>query len=97
MKKIFILVFAMLCFTATYAQKVKQEGKIFSAVSTKKTSVKDSTKTDYTWKDNKGNEYTIYLTPSGAAYVPRVSKKTGKYYRQYLPKEVKEAINKNKK
>lgn len=94
MRKIFILLFTMLCLTtASYAQKVKQEGNIFSAVSVKKTA-KDSTKTIYTWKDNKGNTYPIYLTANGAAYIPRVSKKTGKYYRQYLPKEIKETINK---
>lgn len=96
MKRIILIITLVFVACCTYAQKIKKEGNTFSAVAVKKTA-KDSTKTIYTWKDNKGNVYPIYLTSSGAAYVPRVSKKTGKYYRQYLPKEVKEAINKNKK
>lgn len=46
------------------------------------------TKTSFTWKDNKNNIYPIYKSKKGAYYIIRISKKTGKKYKQYLPKEV---------
>lgn len=48
--------------------------------------------TPYTWKDSKGNEYPIYISASGSCYVIKTSKKTGKEYKSYLPKEVSAAI-----
>lgn len=50
------------------------------------------TKTDYKWKDSKDIEYNIYISERGAAFIYRKSKKTGKIYRQYLPKEVAQTI-----
>ena len=47
-----------------------------------------------TWEDKKGNKYPIYITKSGAIYINRKSAKTGKDYRQYLSKEVREQVQK---
>ena len=56
------------------------------------TSVNKDTKTKYTWEDKEGNKYPIYITKKGACYVLRVSKKTGKEYKYYLPKDIQETI-----
>lgn len=48
--------------------------------------------TPYTWKDSKGNEYPIYISASGSCYVVKTSKKTGKEYKSYLPKEISAEI-----
>lgn len=38
--------------------------------------------------------YPIYKTKNGKFYIWKTSKKTGNKYRQYLPKEIQEQINK---
>lgn len=68
------------------AQSVVREGNTFSSVSSK--SVTQEKKTKFTWKDSKGTEYPIYISKTGSCYVKKVSKKTGKEYKQYLGKEV---------
>ena len=54
----------------------------------------ENTLTKFTWEDSKGNKYPIYITKNGACYINRKSSKTGKEYKQYLPKEIKEQIQK---
>lgn len=94
MKKFFIAAVMLLALgvnnSSIYAQSVVKEGKTFTVVSSSNKS--DPTKTEYTWKDSKGVEYPIYIGKSGACFVIKVSKKTGKEYRQYLPKEVSAQI-----
>ena len=50
--------------------------------------------TSYAQVAREGNKYPIYITKSGAVYINRKSAKTGKDYKQYLSKEVKEQIQK---
>lgn len=69
---------------------VKKEGNTF--IVEQSVSSSNDTETKYTWQDKKGNTYPIYITKTGAVYVKRVSKNTGKEYKQYLSKEVKEQI-----
>jgi hypothetical protein len=94
MKKFFIAAVMLLALgvnnSSIYAQSVVKEGKTFTVVSSSKKS--ESVKTEYIWKDSKGVEYPIYISKSGACFVLRISKKTGKEYRQYLPKEVSAQI-----
>lgn len=63
-------------------------GNTFEMVQTSQTNVQ----TPYTWKDKDGKTYPI--TKKGACYVKRISKKTGKEYKYYLPKEIQEQIRK---
>lgn len=95
MKKFFIAAVMLLALgvnnSSIYAQSVERSGKTFTQVTTSKKS--EPTKTEYTWKDSKGIEYPIYISKSGACFVIKVSKKTGKEYRQYLPKEVSTQIS----
>lgn len=76
---------------ASYADVVR-DGDNFKVEKT--TSVNQDTKTKYTWEDKEGNKYPIYITKKGACYVLRTSKKTGKEYKQYLPKEIRLQIAK---
>lgn len=88
MKKLFIMAAMLLAFSvnsSTYAQSVKREGTTF-VVSSSRKSV-EPTKTKFTWKVG-DVEYPIYISASGSCYIIKTSKKTGKEYKQYLPKEV---------
>ena len=73
------------------AQSVQKQGNNFTQVSNKKSSGKE-TKTQYTYTDSKGVVYPIYLSSTGKAFIKKVSKKTSKEYRQYLP-EIGKQIN----
>lgn len=91
----------------TTATTYKREGNTFSKVeTTNATPMKGDQPTAYTWKDTKGNEYPIILhtytkgEKAGrvTAYVIRVSAKTGKEYRYFLPEGeaiAKEIMNEN--
>ena len=50
--------------------------------------------TDYVFKDKDGNTYPIYLSSGGNAFIIKVSKKSGKQYRRYLPEVTKKLTNK---
>lgn len=88
MKKI-ILCILLALFCITISAEVKREGNTFRVEQTTKES---DTKTQYTWVDKDGNIYPIFITKKGACYIFRTSKKTGKEYKQYLPKNIQETI-----
>ena len=112
MKKTFITIALFLALAVVAgAQERKQngytrQGNTFVQDSARKAENSDQS-TTYTWRDSKGNEYPIVLhtytkgEKAGrvTAYVIRVSAKTGKEYKYYLPngEEIaKEIINENK-
>ena len=72
-------------------QNVVRNGKEYSVTQTQKSSGTYK-KTGYTWKDKSGDVYDIYISSKGACFIIRISKKTGKEYRQYLPKEIQNEI-----
>lgn len=74
------------------AQEVQRKGNNFVQVSTKKTKGGKETKTQYTYTDSKGKTYPVYLSGTGKAFIKKVSQKTGKEYKQYLP-EIGKQIN----
>ena len=89
MKKLFILAVILLALSVnnsnTYAQSVKREGTTFVVSSSRSKS--EPTKTKFTWKVG-DVEYPIYISSTGSCYIVKTSKKSGKEYKQYLPKEV---------
>ena len=89
MKKLFIAAIMLLAFSvnnsSTYAQNVKREGTTFVVSSSRKSA--EPTKTKFTWKVG-DVEYPIYISSTGSCYIIKTSKKSGKEYKQYLPKEV---------
>lgn len=93
MKKLFIVIIALLFSCITCGAQVVREGNTFSVETKAKTSKKsEPIATNLSYKDKKGNVYPIYVTERGSVFVIKVSKKTGKEYRYYLPKEVKEEV-----
>lgn len=89
MKHLITLLVVLLMGTASYAGVVRN-GDTFKVEKT--TSVNQDRLTGYTWEDKDGNLYPIYITKKGACYILRISKKTGKEYKYYLPKEIQETI-----
>lgn len=93
MKKIFIAAIMLFGLTmGVQAQSVVREGKTFTQVINKEKSAGKETKTEYVYKDSKGNCYPVFLSSTGKAFIKRVSKKTGKEYKQYVP-EIGKQIN----
>lgn len=92
MKKIVILLMLVLIgFYAGARTEHKIVGNKIVAVEVKAdTSAKaaTATKTQYTYVDKDGKTYPVYRGAKGGLYILRVSKKTGKEYKYYLPKSV---------
>lgn len=92
MKKVFAIGLLFIAFNAyVYSQNYERNGKQFTVTKQDETKIQDKA-TGYTWKDSKGNVYDIYISKKGSCYIIKTSKKTGKPYRQYLPKEVSNQI-----
>lgn len=90
MKKLIICILLSILAVIEVNAEVKREGDTFKVEQTKSTA--NDTQTKYIWEDKQGNKYPIFITKKGACYVKRVSKKTGKEYKYYLPKEVQTQI-----
>lgn len=88
MKKL-ILCILLALFSINIHAEVKRKGDTFKVEQTTKAS---DTKTKYTWEDKEDNKYPIYITKKGACYILKTSKKTGKEYKYYLPKEIQSQI-----
>lgn len=91
MKYIITLLVALTLSVASYADVVR-DGDTFKVEKT--TSVNQGTQTKYTWEDKEGNKYPIFITKKGTCYINKISKKTGKEYKYYLPKDTQEQIKK---
>ena len=87
MKKLFILLLFLLPF-ACMAQDVVRNGKNFTKVSQCDTK-EIQTEFTYTIKDV---VYPIFISKNGACYIKRISKKSGKEYKQYLGEEISREI-----
>lgn len=74
------------------AQNYKKEGNTYIKSSN---SSKSERQTGFLYKDSKGNEFPIYIGNSGSCYIKKISKKTGKEYRQYLGEEISKDICKS--
>ena len=79
--------------TTTTSGDVKRDGDVFTSVSTRSSSADKDQPTAYKWRDSKGNEYQIILhtivkgdnAGKTTCYVWRVSQKTGKKYKYFIP------------
>lgn len=75
--------------TMVRGQNVVRNGNVFTQVSSKK--AKEAFKsTPYTYVAADGKKYPIYISSNGKYFIIRKSAKTGKEYRQYLPKVQKQ-------
>ena len=83
------MVLACIIFTTrTYAQDVTKNGNTFVQVSKKKP--KDDVILTKYYYEIDGKKYPIFLSSKGKAFIKRISAKSGKEYRQYLPKITKQ-------
>ena len=90
MKKLLICLMLMLAFNATInAQTYTREGNTFISSTGERVKAE---KTKFTWKDSKGKEYPVYISHTGSCFIIRISKKTGKEYRNYLGPEISQQI-----
>lgn len=88
---IVLMLLALGCLIDSAAQNVERQGNTFVQKKSEG-QTKSATKTSYVYKDNKGNSYPVYLSAKGKAFIIKVSKKTGKEYKQYMP-EIGKQIN----
>ena len=89
MKFIITILIALLMSVASYADVVKK-GNVYIQTTT---TVKEK-ETGVYYQDKDGIQYIIYVSPKGSLYIKRISKKTGKEYKYYLPKDIQETIKK---
>lgn len=67
-----------------HGQNVQRKGKTF--IEQKDTVQKPKAQeTDYVFVDKDGQAYPIWVSSKGRYFIVKVSKKTGKEYRKYLP------------
>ena len=87
---LFIIIYLLFFVCAIVsAQNVKRQGNTFieqvDTTQTKK--LKGQVyETDYVYVDKEGHAYTVYLSSNGNAFINKISKKSGRKYRKYLPK-----------
>ena len=76
---------------AANAQTYTRSGNTFIS-STGERIKAEPTKTKFTWKDSKGNEYPVYISSKGSCFVIKGKDKNGKDKRTYLGPEISQQI-----
>jgi hypothetical protein len=79
------------------AQNIIRKGNTFIEQVDSTSRGGNATKTDMIYTDKKGVSDTIYLSKNGSAFIWKVSKKTGRVYRKYLPEVTKQLGTKKEK
>lgn len=83
MKKILVILALLIGFNYANAENFKAPEKV-------KTEFKDST-TSHTY-EIQSVQYPVFKSKSGAFYIWKTSKKSGKKYKYYLPKDIQEKM-----
>lgn len=91
-KLIFMAALFFAAFSPIEAQTWKGNTIVATSVQKQK-----AEKTPYSFQAKDGKTYPIYISQRGSCYIVRVSKKTGKEYKQYLGKEISQEICKKLK
>ena len=86
-----MLVLLLLVGVPTYAQSYTRKGNTFIS-STGERVKTEPVKTKFTWQDNKGKVYPVYISSTGSCFIIKTSVKTGKDYRNYLGPEISQQI-----
>lgn len=73
------------------AQTYTRNGNTFISSTGERVKAVD-TKTKFTWKDSKGKEYPIYISPKGSCFVIKGKDKNGKDKKTYLGPKISEQI-----
>ena len=93
------IILLAVCGNAAFGQSYSQEGNVFKTEKTVESQPDELTPFFYEVKEKINDEtivknLPIYITKRNACYVIRTSKKTGKLYKQYLPKDLSAEITK---
>jgi len=88
-KSIFTLILCAVGYFAAGQTTRDAKGNYYTASKQGQQAAKTDSTTVYTYTDAKMKTWPVYEGKNGGRYIWRVSSKTGKGYRQYLPKEVK--------
>lgn len=95
-RRIFALILFIICIgltaNADNDKSYKCEGNTYSSTGRVKANSSAPVSTGFTWTDNKGNKYPIYISNSGSCYIIKKSNKTGKEYKQYLKPDISQDI-----
>lgn len=92
MKKLLMIMLVLLSVGLTVnAQSYTRKGNTFIS-STGERVKTEPVKTKFTWQDNKGKVYPVYMSSTGSCFVIKTSAKTGKDYRAYLGSEISQQI-----
>ena len=76
-----------------YVSYLPAEDSVLQNIASENRQIQNFIKTDFTWKDSKGDEYPVYIAHTGSCFVIKTSK-SGEEYRAYLGEEVSEQIRK---
>jgi hypothetical protein len=78
---------------SNFASNSPTEDSVLHNIDSENIQIQVFEKTDFTWKDSKGDEYPVYIAHTGSCFIIRTSK-SGDDYRAYLGEEVSEQIRK---
>ena len=87
------------CVSRLSAQSVKRQGNTFieqADTAQTKTLKGKVYETDYIYVDKEGHAYNVFLSSNGNAFINKISKKSGRKYRKYLPEVTKMIQNQGK-
>ena len=88
---IVLITLAFVFSLSTFAQKIERRGNTFvEQCDSSKTKKSEAKKINMAYIDKDGKSYDIYLSSNNKAFIKKVSKKTGKEYRKYLPEVTKQ-------
>lgn len=91
-KRIIVCLLMLIGFTISYADgKLTVKGNTYTSSTGRVNNLSPIT-TGCTWVDSKGVSYPIFMSANGSCYIIKVSKKTGKEYKNYLGAEVSQDI-----
>ena len=91
MKKLLIMLVLLCVGLTSNAQNYTRKGNTFIS-STGERVKAEPVKTKFTWQDNKGKVYPVYISSTGSCFIIKTSVKTGKDYRNYLGPEISQQI-----
>ena len=87
---IFIAIYLMFfCCATAQGQNVVRKGNTFIEQPTDTVSRPKAKKTDYVYVEKDGQAYPVWVSSKGKYFIIKVSKKSGKEYRKYLPELTK--------
>jgi hypothetical protein len=92
MKKLLFIILMMAFILPSFGQEIQREGKTFSVVKKEKSNT-EILATGYQYQMSDSTYQVYQAKKGGSCFVLRVSKKTGKTYRYYIPKEISVKIN----